>query len=668
MDLKEVSGDFTNCFRKRKFLFIGTYHSTHPVYGSSNIDFFSEIEFALDLYSNYDKFLIAGDLNVEEHESPIRDFLHTFKAKNLVKESTCFKSLNNPSCIDLFLTNSCQSFMHTTAVCTGLSDFHKMIVTLLKITFPKCSPKIIKYRDFSKFSENKFHSDLERSFKINKIMDYTKFETIFLNAFDKHAPYKQKVIRANQKPYITRQLRRAIMHRSYLENKLMKYRTDDYLRAYKVQKNYCNRLYKKERKNFYSNLNTKDLLDNKKFWKITKPFFSNKGRTDASITLVEGDEIISDDAQIAEKFNTFFQHAVKNLEITENKFLLCDTDNISGIEKAIEKFNRHPSILSINEKVKTDSNFSFIKIGLNEIKSELKALNGKKNGTFMNIPAKQLKLAVKIVSEPLMQIWNVQIVENKDFPAELKLPDITPIHKKLESVLKENYRPVSVLPTISKIFERLMQKQMNNFIGQYLSPYLCGYRKGYNSQYALLSMIEKWKKSLDNRGLAGGILMDLSKAFDTIDHESLIAKLHAYGFNKSALELIHNYLTNRWHRTKINLSFSPWAELLSGVPPGSVLGPLLFNIYINDLFDLFINTDVCNLADDTTPYACDTDLSNLLHNLESDALSAIMWFEANYMKLNADKCHFLYSGYTFEHIYVNVSNEMIWESSHEKMQ
>ena len=174
--------------------------------------------------------------------------------------------------------------------------------------------------------------------------------------------------------------------------------------------------------------------------------------------------------------------------------MLCDTDNISGIEKAIEKFKMHPSILSINEKVKTDSNFSFIKIGLNEIKSELKALNGKKNGTFMNIPAKQLKLAVKIVSEPLMQIWNVQIVENKDFPAELKLADITPIHKKLESVLKENYRPVSVLPTISKIFERLMQKQMNNFIGQYLSPYLCGYRKGYNSQYALLSMIEKWKK------------------------------------------------------------------------------------------------------------------------------------------------------------------------------
>ena len=180
-------------------------------------------------------------------------------------------------------------------------------------------------------------------------------------------------------------------------------------------------------------------------------------------------------------------------------------------------------------------------------------------------------------------------------------------------------------------------------------------------------MIEKWKKSLDNHGIAGGILMDLSKAFDTINHELLIAKLHAYGFSKNALELILNYLKNRWHRTKINLSYSSWAELLSGVPQGTVLGPLLFNIYINDLFYIFTNTDVCNLADDTTPYACDTNLSNLMHNLESDTTSAIMWFEANYMKLNEDKCHFLFAGNIPEHIYTNIGNKIIWESSHEKL-
>ena len=98
-----------------------------------------------------------------------------------------------------------------------------------------------------------------------------------------------------------------------------------------------------------------------------------------------------------------------------------------------------------------------------------------------------------------------------------------------------------------------MQKQMNDFIEKHWSPHLRGYRKGYDCQYALLTMIERWKMSVDNKGFAGGVLMDLSKAFDTINHQLLIAKLYAYGFNKDALQLILSYLNNRWHRTKINI-------------------------------------------------------------------------------------------------------------------
>ena len=180
-------------------------------------------------------------------------------------------------------------------------------------------------------------------------------------------------------------------------------------------------------------------------------------------------------------------------------------------------------------------------------------------------------------------------------------------------------------------------------------------------------MIEKWKKSLDNKGIAGAILMDLSKALDTINHELLIAKLGAHGFEESALTIILNYLNDRWERTKINTSFSTWIELLKGVPQGSVLGPLLFNIYINDLFYQLSNIHACNFADDTTLNAFSRNLEELLHNLEYDTHSAIMWFENNFMKLNQDKCHFLISGNINELLFAKVGEELIWESSEEKL-
>ena len=268
----------------------------------------------------------------------------------------------------------------------------------------------------------------------------------------------------------------------------------------------------------------------------------------------------------------------------------------------------------------------------------------------------------------MAQIWNHEILENEKFPTKLKYADITPIFKKLDCTLKENYRPVSILPVVSKIFERIMQKKIKCYIEQYLSPFLCGYRKGYNTQYALTAMIEKWKEQLDkNGGIAGAIFMDLSKAFDTLNHELLIAKVEAYGFDKRALAILLSYISDRWQRTKINTSFSTWSEILRGVPQGSILGPLLFNIYINDLFYHFINTHTCNFADDTTLSAFSINLENLLYNLEYDTQSAIIWFENNYMKLNHDKCHFLISGNVNEHLWAKVGDELIWESAEEKL-
>ena len=122
----------------------------------------------------------------------------------------------------------------------------------------------------------------------------------------------------------------------------------------------------------------------------------------------------------------------------------------------------------------------------------------------------------------------------------MKLGDITPILKKGDATSVKNYRPVSVLPAISKIYERVIQKQLLRHVDIHLSKYLCGYRKGYNAQHALVSLLEKWRDILDKKGYAGGVLMDLSKAFDTLDHDLLLAKLHAYGMNLKSVELIRS--------------------------------------------------------------------------------------------------------------------------------
>ena len=158
--------------------------------------------------------------------------------------------------------------------------------------------------------------------------------------------------------------------------------------------------------------------------------------------------------------------------------------------------------------------------------------------------------------------------------------------------------------------------------------------------------------------------MDLSKAFDTIDHKLLIAKLRAYGFDIASLEILFDYFSDRWQRTKIGSSFSTWSLILCGMAQGSVLGPKFFNIYINDLFYLFTKTYVCNMADDTTPYACDVSLPSLLHNLEEDVSAVVTWFLANFMILNPDKCHFIIDGpgTAVEQIFVEVGGQVVWES------
>ena len=211
------------------------------------------------------------------------------------------------------------------------------------------------------------------------------------------------------------------------------------------------------------------------------------------------------------------------------------------------------------------------------------------------------------------------------FATGMKYVDVTSIHKKDDKTEKTNYRP-SILPNLSKVYERLMYNQIFPYFDLVFSKFQCGFWKGFNAQHCLVTMIQKWRKILDKGGETGAVLTDLSKTFDCIDHNLLMAKLNAYGFEKS------------------RYSFFILTSLSVKKEPKSILGPLLFNIYICDIFfETQENIDFAGYADDNTPYTCSSKIQHVLTNLQGSSEKPFYWFSANHLVANSGKCHLLTS-------------------------
>ena len=221
-----------------------------------------------------------------------------------------------------------------------------------------------------------------------------------------------------------------------------------------------------------------------------------------------------------------------------------------------------------------------------------------------------LKESASVISGPLAELMNESIKQCK-YPSRWKMGQVTSLFKKNDELSKENYRPVTVLPALNNVFDKLLASQLDQFYTELLSDYISAYRRHYSCETSLMRLTEDWKRSLDNKQIVVVISMDLSKASDTIPHGLLLAKLKAYGVNRRSCMLLKDYLHGRMQRVKVGDTSSDWQEVRRGVPQGSVLGQMFFNIFINDLF-LQIETVQLNMyADDGQLYTAYTDVSSI---------------------------------------------------------
>ena len=237
-------------------------------------------------------------------------------------------------------------------------------------------------------------------------------------------------------------------------------------------------------------------------------------------------------------------------------------------------------------------------------------------------------------------------LESGTVPNKLKTAKVIPIYKAGDTQIMSNYRPVSVLPTLSKVYEKIVYKRLNSFLSKHniLTPYQFGFRQNMSTSLALTYFVDQVNQGIENKQYNVGLFIDLSKAFDTVDHQILIQKLKYYGVRGIALTWIENYLSERQQFVLYNNTESNILPITCGVPQGSILGPLLFLLYINDLPNICDNANFVLFADDTNILFKGPNMEQLVIDINDNMIKIKNWFRLNKLSLNVGKTNYMLLG------------------------
>ena len=495
----------------------------------------------------------------------------------------------------------------------------------------------VKYtRDFRKFNKREFGEELSKIDWSDIIDESNGTEACYQFFYDKieilldeMAPFRQmtkKEIRLEQRPWITQ----GLLVSMRVRDSLYKQRTQE---KNIEAKNKISELYKRYRNLIVLLLkrvsriiihcflsNTKAML--KKTWDGIRNLINvSKKKSLPPSKLVYKNKDKCSNIDMAESFNDFFVNIGTSVE-----------SKIPQSNKNFSSYLKQYNNKSIFLNACTDF----------EIQLVIGSLKSSKACGPNSIPTNILLEFSELLVTPLVSIINMSFKEGV-FPSLNKKAIICPIYKKGDKKSCENYRPISLLSNMSKIFERLMYNRLENFLNtsDIIYKFQFGFRKRYSTTHALLSIVEEIRNSLDNRMFSCGVFIDLEKAFDTVNHKILLSKLDHYGIRGVANEWFSSYLSNRTQSVCVNGVSSSPLPITCGVPQGSILGPLLFLLYINDMNLAVESSKIFHFADDTNLLCSSRNLKTLKQNMNKDLKLLYDWLCANRLSLNVKKTEFI---------------------------
>ena len=604
---------------------------------SDPVDSFNKMEKVLSYLDREGKeIILLGDTNcdltkrapdqpADNNAKHISSLYELFSLKQLIEEPTRV-TLTTSSMIDHVATTSARNIIEAGVHKVSMSD-HYMIFCVRKFQGAlKKDHKVITTRSMKNFDKDAFLADvadicweqgLNETDDVNVLV--TQWSTLFSLIIDKHAPTKTLRVSERYCPWVNDDLKKLIRGRDKLKKAALKSKSQLLMSSYRHIRNKINKQNSELKRQYFSERLVQAKGNMKESWKIIKQVINKRSKSTNIDLLKDSGREIVDMQEISNTMNSYFCSVGKDLA---SKIEDAPNPMLTG------EYNLNPD----------NRRFNFRPIVVQDIRDAMGKIKTSKSLGSDNISSYFLKLATPYIENSLVFMFNTSL-ETSQFPDSWKNARITPIFKDGDRAEKSNYRPISVLPVISRLFEKLVFNQLHQYLVRYnlIHPGQSGFLKLHSTLTCLLKNTDDWYSGLDTGQMVGTVFIDLKKAFDTIDHDLLCKKLEHYGVRQRELSWFQSYLSHRKQYCRVGGVDSETGEVEVGVPQGSCLGPLLFLIYINDLPSAVQSSTVSKYADDTSLCLKSKDISQLNEAINVDLEHLDSWLKGNKLSLNVAK-------------------------------